>query len=164
MIRRFFKDFKSFAMQGNVLNLAVGVMIGGAFGKIVASLVNDIFMPLIGFLTGGVNSSFSSISSLFVAMDGQYYQTAQEAAQNNVGTLNYGAFLSNIVDFFLMAICIYLFVRLVNKLMPKVKETPKPPARKCPYCVTEVNEKATRCPHCTSRLELDLEEKSASIA
>lgn len=155
MIRRFLKDFKAFAMQGNVINLAVGVMIGGAFGKIVSSLVNDVFMPLIGFLTGGVNSSVSSISSWFIAMDGKTYQSAQDAAANNVATLNYGVFLSNIVDFFLMAICVYLFVRLVGRLMPKPKETPKPPVRKCPYCVTEIDEKATRCPHCTSRLEIE---------
>ena len=159
MIRRFLKDFKSFAMQGNVINLAVGVMIGGAFGKIVTSLVNDIFMPVIGFLTGGVNSSFSDISGLFIALDGKTYQTAQQAAENKVGTLNYGAFLSNIVDFLLMAFCIYLFVRLVNKLMPKAKETAKPPSRKCPFCMMEIDDAATRCPHCTSRL--DVEEKTA---
>ena len=159
MMRRFLRDFKAFAMQGNVINLAVGVMIGGAFGKIVTSLVNDIFMPIIGFLTGGVNSSFSNISGLFIALDGKTYQTMQEAAENKVGTLNYGAFLSNIVDFLLMALCIFLFVRLVSRLAPKAKETPKPPARKCPFCRMEIDDAATRCPHCTSRL--DSEEKTA---
>lgn len=154
MIRRFIKDFKTFAIQGNVINLAVGIMIGGAFGKIVTSLVNDIFMPIIGLLTGGVNSGFASVSGLFIAMDGNTYQSIQEATENNVGTLNYGAFLSNIVDFLLMAFCVFLFVRLVNKLMPKAKEAPKT-SRKCPYCVTDIDEKATRCPHCTSRLDLD---------
>jgi len=155
MIRKLFKDFKSFAIQGNVINLAVGVMIGGAFGKIVTSLVNDIFMPIIGFLTGGVNSSFASISGLFIAMDGSTYRSAQEAAEHNVGTLNYGAFLSNIIDFLLMAICIFFFVRLVNKMMPKAKEAPKPSVRKCPFCLSDINDKATRCPNCTSRLEAE---------
>ena len=159
MFRRFWKDFKAFAIQGNVINLAVGVMIGGAFGKIVSSLVNDIFMPVIGFLTGGADSGVSSISGWFIAMDGKQYQTAQDAAADNVATLNYGAFLTNIIDFFLMALCIYLFVRLINKLMPKPQEAPTLPARTCPYCVMEIDEKATRCPHCTSRL--GIEEKTA---
>lgn len=150
-IRRLINDFKAFALQGNVINLAVGVMIGAAFGKIVTSLVSDIFSPVIGLLTGGID-----FSGLFIAMDGKSYISAQAAAENGVGTLNYGTFITNIIDFLIMAICVFLFVSLIKKMMPKPKETPAPVvSRHCPYCFMTVNDKATRCPHCTSRLELD---------
>lgn len=153
-IRRLLTDFKAFALQGNVLNLAVGVMIGGAFGKIITSLVNDIFTPILGLITGGVRG-FSDFSGLFIAMDGQAYESVQAAAEKGVGTLNYGAFITNVIDFFLMAFCIFLFVLLVKKIMPKPKEAPQKVARQCPFCMMEVNEKATRCPHCTSRIDAD---------
>lgn len=149
--RRLFNSFKAFAMQGNVINLAVGVMIGAAFGKIVTSLVNDIFSPVIGLLTGGID-----FSRLFIAMDGKTYESAQAAAEHGAGTLNYGAFLTNIIDFLIIAFCIFLFVSLIQKIMPKPKEA-SPPAvvRHCPFCYMAINNMATRCPHCTSRLETD---------
>ncbi|GHU82467.1 large-conductance mechanosensitive channel [Clostridia bacterium] len=143
-IKKLLVDFKTFALQGNVLNLAVGVMVGGAFGKIVTSLVNDIFMPLIGLLTGGID-----LGGLFLALDGKAYPTIQAAADAGVGTLNYGSFLSGVIDFLLIAACVFLFVRLVNRVVP---QKPTEPPRKCPYCQSEIDPAATRCPHCTSAL------------
>ena len=143
-MKKFFNDFKTFVMRGNILDLAVGVMIGGAFGSIVSSLVNDIFMPLIGLLLGGLN-----ISGAFLALDGQVYASKDAATAAGVGTLNYGMFLQKIIDFLIMAFCVFLVIRLMARLMPKkpAKET-----RKCPYCLQPIDDKATRCPHCTSQL------------
>lgn len=156
-IKRFFGDFKNFAMQGNVIDLAVGVMIGTAFGKIVSSLVSDIFMPLVGLLTGGVD-----LSRYFIALDGNHYASAQKAADAGVGILNYGEFLANVIDFLLIAVCVFLFVKLVSKIMPKKPAAPAVPMRECPYCKTEVNAAATRCPNCTSELAPTIAEDTAS--
>ena len=143
-MKKFFKDFKDFVMRGNILDLAVGVMIGGAFGSIVSSLVNDIFMPLIGLLLGGFN-----VSGAFYALDGNTYASIEAAKAAGIGTLNYGMFCQKIIDFLIMAFCVFLVIRLMAKLMPK---KPAKDARKCPYCLKEIDDKATRCPHCTSQL------------
>lgn len=143
-IKKVAKDFKEFAIQGNVMNLAVGVMIGGAFSKIVTSLVNDIFTPVLGIITGGV-ANFSDLSLKLGSGD-------------SAPTLNYGAFLSNIIDFFLIAICIFMVVKLIAKLAPQKPEKPKAPEkpkRECPFCFSEINAAATRCPSCTSMLTED---------
>ncbi len=147
-MKKFLKDFKAFALKGNVLDLAVGVIIGAAFGKIVSSLVNDIFMPLIGMIVGGAN-----LSGAFYALDGQKYASIAAAAEKGVGTLNYGLFIQTVIDFLLMALCVFLFVKLIARLTAK-KEAPAPaPApRLCPFCKQEVHKEATRCPHCTSQL------------
>jgi len=145
-MKKFFADFKAFVMRGNVLDLAVGVMIGGAFGSIVSSLVNDIFMPLIGLLLGGLN-----VSGAFVALDGKAYPSKEIAAAAGAGTLNYGMLLQKIIDFVIMAFCVFLVIRLMSKLMPK---KPAKEARKCPFCKQAIDDEATRCPHCTSQLEL----------
>ena len=146
-MKKFFEEFKAFALKGNVIDLAVGVMIGGAFGNITSSLVNDIFMPLIGLLTGGLD-----FSSLFIALDGKHYDTLQAAADAGAATLNYGKFITTVVDFALIALCVFLFVKFMNRLVPKKAEAPKKPARVCPYCKSEIADDATRCPHCTSQL------------
>jgi large conductance mechanosensitive channel len=148
-MKQFFKDFKAFALKGNVLDLAVGVIIGAAFGKIVTSLVNDIFMPLIGLIVGNIN-----LSGAFYALDGNHYDSIAMAAEKGVGTLNYGMFLQTVIDFLLMALCVFLFVKLIARLSFKKKEEAKPaPAeRLCRYCKQPVHEEATRCPHCTSEL------------
>lgn len=148
-MKQFFKDFKAFALKGNVLDLAVGVIIGAAFGKIVTSLVNDLFMPLIGLIVGSVN-----ISGAFYALDGQPYASIEAASLAGVGTLNYGMFLQTVIDFLLMALCVFLFVKLIARLSFKKKEEakPAPAARLCNYCKQPVHEEATRCPHCTSQL------------
>lgn len=158
-VKKFLKDFKDFAMQGNVVDLAVGVMIGGAFGKIVSSLVSDIFMPLIGLVTGGV----SDLSSLFIALDGNSYKSAQAAIDAGVGVLSYGAFLANVIDFLLIALCVFMVVRLIGKVMPK-KPVPAPvPMRECPYCKTQINAAATRCPNCTSEVTPTLTGPAATV-
>ena len=151
-MKKLFSDFKAFCMRGNILDLAVGVMIGGAFGSIVSSLVNDMLMPVIGLLTGGVN-----FSGLFLALDFHPYPTIEAAKAAGVGTLNYGAFLQAVLNFFIMAFCVFMMTRLITKLMP-VKEKSAP--RLCPYCKQTVDEQATRCPHCTSELVGDKAEPS----
>ena len=143
-MKKLFSDFKAFCMRGNILDLAVGVMIGGAFGSIVNSLVNHMLMPVIGLLTGGVN-----FSGLFLALDFHAYPTIEAAKAAGVGTLNYGAFLQAVLNFFIMAFCVFMMTRLITKLMPpKEKSTP----RLCPYCKQTIDDKATRCPYCTSDL------------
>lgn len=155
-MRKVARDFKGFISRGNVLSLAVGVMIGGAFGKIVSSLVSDIFMPLIGLITGGLD-----FSSLFIALDGNHYQRLQDAVESGAATLNYGAFLTSILDFFLIALCIFMVVRLVERVMPQKQTPPEESKRKCGYCMLEIDEKATRCPHCTSHLKEEANEEAA---
>ena len=131
-------EFKTFALKGNVIDMAVGVMIGTAFGKIVTSVVNDLFMPLITLLTGRIN--FSSL--------GIKLGEGEDAA-----VFAYGNFLQTVVDFLLMAICVFIFVKLINALHKKPAEAPKEPPRLCPYCRMEIAKDATRCPHCTSELK-----------
>lgn len=147
-MKKFLSDFKAFCMRGNILDLAVGVMIGGAFGSIVSSLVNDLFMPLMGLILGGLN-----VSGAFLALDGGVYATKEAAAEAGAATLNYGMFLQKVIDFLIMALCVFLVVRLMAKLMPHKAEPPKKEARKCPYCRQTIDDEATRCPHCTSMLE-----------
>ena len=147
-MKKFFEEFKAFAMRGNVVDLAIGVIIGGAFGKITTSLVNDIFMPVLGLVTGGVN-----FGGLFYALDGNTYASAEAAAEAGVGTINYGAFVQYIIDFVLVAFCMFLVIKLMNS-MKKKEEAPAPAKepRLCPFCKTEIADDATRCPHCTSQL------------
>ena len=143
------KEFKAFAFKGNVVDMAVGVMIGGAFSKIVTSVVNDIFMPLIGLIAGKLD-----YTQLYVALYGNAYATFADAQAAGAATLNYGQFISTIIDFLLMAICIFIFVKLISKLHRK-KEVPAPapaPKRLCPFCRMEIADDATRCPHCTSEI------------
>ena len=130
------KEFKDFAFKGNVIDMAVGVMIGSAFGSIVSSVVDDLIMPLVSVLTGGV--SFSHL--------GVKLGEGEDAA-----VFAYGNFIQTVLNFLIIAICIFAFVKFINKLK-KPAEAPKP-ARTCPYCFGEIAEKATRCPHCTSTLE-----------
>lgn len=144
-MKKLFSDFKDFCSRGNILELATGVMIGGAFSTIVTSLVNDLLMPVIGLITGGVN-----LSGLFLALDFQSYPTAEAAKAAGVGTLNYGAFLQNVINFLIIAFCVFLLVKAMAKLLPAKKEAPKEPDRLCPYCQTAVPKDAVKCPHCTS--------------
>ena len=144
------KDFKAFAFKGNVVDMAVGVMIGGAFGKIVTSVVNDLFMPVISLITGNID-----FNNLFVAMDGNTYATVDAATEAGVAVFKYGTFISTVVDFLLMAICVFAFVKIISKLHKKKEEAPAPeptPVRLCPFCKMEIADEATRCPHCTSEL------------
>lgn len=156
-MKKFFQDFKAFAIQGNVLNLAVGVMIGGAFSKIVSSLVNDLFMPLIGLIIGQVD-----FTNMFISLKGGSYNTLADAVAAGEPTLNYGLFLTNVIDFILLALCVFLFVRLFTKLMPPKPEPKKEATRVCPYCFTTISAKATRCPDCTSEVTPTEPEKPAA--
>ena len=141
------KEFKEFAMRGNVLDMAVGIIIGAAFGKIITSFVGDILMPPLGLLLGKVD-----FSNLFISLSGQYPSLAAAKAAG-APTINYGLFLNTVLDFLIVAFAIFLLIRQVNRFMPK----PAPPApaatKDCPYCLSTVPLKATRCPHCTSELK-----------
>jgi len=119
----FIKEFKEFAMRGNVMDMAVGVIIGGAFGKIVTSLVNDVIMPLVGVFTGGLD-----FSGLFVTLDGQSYDSLAKAQEAGAAVLAYGAFMQNILDFLIIAFCIFLMIKGMNKLTKKKEAEPAAPA------------------------------------
>ena len=144
-MKKLFGEFKHFCTKGNILELATGVMIGGAFSTIVTSLVNDMLMPLIGLVTGGVN-----LGGLFVALDGQKYASVEAAKEAGIGTVNYGAFLQAVINFIIIAFCVFLFVKAMSKLMPKKEEAPKKADRLCPYCKLAVHDEAVKCPHCAS--------------
>ena len=141
----FLKDFKNFAMRGNVVDLAVGVIIGGAFGKIVSSLVTNIIMPPVGLLLGGMD-----FKELFINLSNKPVTSIAEAEATKVPVIAYGLFLNAVVDFLIVAFCIFVLIQQINRLMPA--PPPAPPERKCPFCFGTIDEKATRCPHCTSHL------------
>lgn len=148
-VKKFIKGFKAFAFKGNVLDLAVGVMIGGAFGKIVTSLVNDMFMPLLSLVIGQIN-----LAGAFFPLDGKEYASVDAATSAGVAVFNYGAFLTAVIDFLCTALIIYLFLQAITRMLPKKEEAPpKPEPKRCPYCMGEIDEKATRCPHCTTVYE-----------
>ena len=141
----FLKDFKNFAMRGNVVDLAVGVIIGGAFGKIVSSLVTNIIMPPVGLLLGGME-----FKELFINLSSKPVASIAEAEAAKVPVIAYGLFINAVVDFLIVAFCIFVLIQQMNRLMPA--PPPAPPERKCPFCYGTIDEKATRCPHCTSHL------------
>lgn len=144
------KDFKKFAFKGNVMDLAVAVVIGGAFGLIIKSLVNDIIMPLVGKLLGDTD-----FANLFVVLGSGSFETLAEAQEAGVATLNYGLFINTIINFLIIALSIFLVVRLINKSKKKEEAAPAPaPTTKaCDFCKSEISIEATRCPNCTSQLE-----------
>jgi large conductance mechanosensitive channel len=140
------KDFKDFIMKGNVLDMAVGVIIGAAFGKIVASLVTDILMPPIGLIMGGVD-----FSNLFINLSSTPAATLSEAQKAGLPVIAYGQFINNIIYFLIQAFTIFCIVRFAARLQ---QPAPAPkPKRVCPFCKQEIDEEATRCPHCTSQLQ-----------
>ena len=139
-----FKEFRDFAARGNVVDLAVGVIIGAAFGKVVTSAVSDIVMPPIGMALGRVD-----FSNLFVALNGTHYNSLAEAKAAGAPTLNYGLFLNTTFEFLIVAFAVFLLVKQVNRLKgPPVIDT-----RDCPFCYSKVALKATRCPACTSEVK-----------
>jgi large conductance mechanosensitive channel len=145
-----FKEFKEFAMKGNVMDLAVGVIIGAAFGKIVSSLINDVIMPVIGLLLGKVD-----FSNLFVSLSGGAYPTLIEAKKAGAPTLNYGLFVNALIDFLIIALVIFMMVKWVNKLRrpAPVAAAAAPTTKECPFCFTMIPVKAVRSPACTSQLK-----------
>jgi large conductance mechanosensitive channel len=140
------KEFKEFAMKGNVLDMAIGIIIGAAFGKIITSLVGDVIMPPIGLILGRVD-----FSSLFVSLSGTHYDSLAAAKAAGAATINYGLFLNNVVDFLIVAFVIFLVVRQVNRWKKPVPAA-APATKECPYCFSAIPMKATRCPNCTSEL------------
>jgi large conductance mechanosensitive channel len=141
------KEFKEFASRGSVLDLAVGVILGAAFGKIVTSLVNDLLMPPLGLLLGSVD-----FSDLFVALNGVTYASLAAAKEAGAPTINYGLFVNTIIEFLIVAFAIFMLVRQINKLKTPAPAPPAPEAKDCPFCVSRIPIKATRCPQCTSQL------------
>lgn len=139
-------EFKKFIMRGNVLDLAIGVIIGAAFGKIVASMVNDILMPVIGLGLGKID-----FSNLFISLNGQRYETLADAKKAAAPTLNYGVFLNTVIEFLIIAFVIFLIVKQVNRLR-KPEEAPAPKSKECPQCCSTIPLGAKRCPACTSAL------------
>jgi large conductance mechanosensitive channel len=142
------KEFKAFAMRGNVLDMAVGIIIGAAFGRIITSFVNDIIMPPIGLILGKVD-----FSSLFLNISGTSYPTLAAAKAAGAATINYGLFLNTILDFLIVALIIFLMVRQVNR-WNKPAPAGAPAVKDCPYCFSAIALKATRCPNCTSELRV----------
>jgi large conductance mechanosensitive channel len=140
------KEFKEFAMRGNVLDMAVGIVIGAAFGKIVTSFVGDVLMPPIGVILGKVD-----FSGLFLNLSGKSYSTLAEAKAAGAATLNYGLFINTVIDFLIVAFVIFLLVRQVNRWKTP-PPAPAPATKDCPYCFSAVPVKASRCPDCTSEL------------
>jgi large conductance mechanosensitive channel len=142
------KEFREFAVKGNVLDMAVGIIIGAAFGKIVTSLVEDVIMPPIGLLLGKVD-----FSSLYINLSGQAYPSLAAAKAAGAATIAYGAFLNNVLSFVIVAFAVFLLVKAVNRLREKEHEAEEATEKACPFCQSAVNLKATRCPHCTSELQ-----------
>jgi large conductance mechanosensitive channel len=139
------KEFKAFAMRGNVLDMAIGVIVGGAFGKIVSSMVSDILMPPIGLLMGKVD-----FSSLFINLSGQPQPSLAAAKAAGAPTINYGVFLQTVLDFIIVAFTIFLLVRQVNRLKAQPEAPPAPATKECLYCLSAIPLRATRCAHCTA--------------
>jgi large conductance mechanosensitive channel len=141
------KEFRDFAMRGNVVDLAVGIIIGAAFGKIVTSLVNDVLMPPLGVILGKVD-----FSNLFINLSDQHYNSLADARAAGAATINYGVFINNIIDFLIVAFAVFLLVRQMNRILPKPATPAAPATKECPYCKSAIAAAATRCPNCTSQL------------
>jgi large conductance mechanosensitive channel len=142
------KEFKEFAMKGNVLDMAVGIIIGAAFGKVITSFVGDLLTPPIGKLMGGVD-----FSNLFISLSTQHYATIAAAKAAGVATINYGIFLNTFIDFLIVAFAVFILVKQVNRFKKQPEAAPVVPfSKECSFCASEIPIKATRCPHCTSQL------------
>jgi large conductance mechanosensitive channel len=141
------KEFREFALRGNVMDMAIGIILGVAFGRIISSFVEDILMPPLGLLLGKVD-----FTNLFVSLTGQHFDTLAAAKAVGAPTLNYGLFANHVLNFLIVAFAIFLLVRQVNRFK-RQQEAPAPSTRECPYCLSAIPIKATRCAHCTSELK-----------
>lgn len=141
------QEFKKFALKGNMIDLAVGIIIGGAFSGIVSSFVNDIIMPLLSILTKRID-----FTNLFIALDGKEYETLEAAKTAEIATINYGLFISGVINFIIMAFVVFIIVKWINKLK-KAEVTVAPSTKKCPHCISDININATKCPYCTGEVE-----------
>lgn len=142
------KEFKEFALRGNVLDMAVGIILGTAFGKIVSSLVNDVLMPPIGLLLGKAD-----FSNLFLTLSGADFATLEQARAAGAVTVNYGVFVNTVLDFLLVALAVFMLVRQVNRLRRKQEAATVPTTRDCPFCYSTISVRATRCAFCTAELK-----------
>lgn len=143
-----FKEFKEFAMKGNLVDTAVGIIIGVAFGKIITSFVNDIIMPPIGLLLGKID-----FSNLFINLSKTPFKSVAEAKTAGAATINYGLFINNVLDFLIVAFIIFMVIRQINRLKKKSESAPvSVTTKECPFCHTQIPIPATRCPNCTSQL------------
>ena len=143
------KEFKEFAMKGNVMDMAIGIIIGAAFGKIVSSFVADVLMPPLGLLMGGMD-----FANKFLILKGGIFETLDAAKNAGAVTMNYGVFLNTVIDFLIVAFAIFLMVKQINKMKRQPEVAPAPPSTKdCPHCLSAIPIKATRCAHCTSELK-----------
>ena len=157
-MKKLWDEFKAFAFKGNVLDLAVGMIIGAAFTAIVNALVNSVFMPLLSLITGKVD--FNAMKwTIKTGSAVTYLEDGTEQVVDHVTEIPYGAFLQAIFVFVFTALCLFIVVKSINKMMnlKKKEEAPKEPPRLCPYCFQEVHKEATRCPHCTSELIIKLD-------
>jgi large conductance mechanosensitive channel len=141
------KEFKEFAMRGNALDMAVGIIIGAAFGKIVTSFVEDVMMPPLGRLMGRVD-----FSNMFISLNGQHYDTIALAKVAAAPTLNYGLFLNTVINFLIVALAVFLLVRMVNRWTTKPAAPPTPATKDCPQCAMSIPIQAKRCGHCATQL------------
>lgn len=142
------KEFKEFALKGNVIDLAVGIIIGAAFNKVVQSLVNDLIMPPLGMLLGKMD-----FSNLFINLSDKHFDTLAEAKKAGAATINYGMFINTIVDFTIMAFVVFIMIKQINRLKREAPPEPAPETKECPLCLSRIAVKAVRCPYCTSALE-----------
>lgn len=143
-----FKEFKEFAMRGNVMDLAIGIIIGAAFGKIITSFVSDILMPPIGLALGKVD-----FSNKFINLSSTHYDTLKAAKDAGAATINYGLFIGTVIDFLIIALVIFVVVRQINRMKRKPAEE-APATKDCVFCASSIPIKAIRCPHCTSDLKI----------
>ena len=155
------EEFKAFAFKGNIIYMSVGVIIGTAFTKIVNSLVSEIITPALSIFTDKID-----FNKFFIALDGNYYESIEAAKEAGIATINYGTFITNFIDFILIALVVFFFLKFfVNKLKkqePQKEEPAKPKTKTCPFCKTDIHIEATRCPNCTSILESEASENEES--
>jgi large conductance mechanosensitive channel len=148
-VLRMFKEFREFMMRGNVMDMAIGIIIGAAFGKIITALVNDVVMPPIGLIMGKMD-----FSNMFVDLSGKGYHTLAAAKTAGAATLNYGLFITTVIDFIIVAFVVFIMVKGINRMKRKKEEPPAVPTTKeCPFCFSTIAIKASRCPQCTSELK-----------
>lgn len=149
-MKKMLNEFKAFALRGNMIDLAVGVIIGGGFNTLVSSLVNDVVMPAISIFTGKLD-----FTNMFIALDGNHYATLEEA-KAATATIAYGSFITGVINFLLTAFVVFVVVKQMNNLHKKPEapaEPAEPTTKICPHCMSEIHIKADRCPHCTSEVE-----------
>jgi len=142
------KGFKEFAMRGNVLDMAIGIIIGAAFGKIAASLVDDVLMPPLGKLLGRV-----TFTDYFISLNGTHYETLTDAKKAAAPTINYGQFVNTVINFLIVAFAVYLLVQQVNRWSKKPAPAAVPTTKECPQCAMTIPIKARKCPYCTAQIE-----------